>query len=71
MPAGKGSGLERGLDTGSRWDGPSGTGGTQEGRHQKQNGGLLGFPEAKGLFFNPLIVGLILPTLRVWWWAGS
>lgn len=33
-------------------------------RHQKRNGGLLCFLEAKGLFFDPLMVGLVLLTPR-------
>lgn len=36
-----------------------------EGKDQKQNGGLLCFLGAKGLFFNSLIVGLVLLTPRV------
>lgn len=36
----------------------------ERGRHQKQHGGLLCFLEAKGLFFNPVMVGLVLLILR-------
>lgn len=36
-----------------------------EGRHQKENGGLLCFLEAKGLFFNPLMAGLVLLSPRM------